>query len=168
MKHDDETGRIEEKDEAFVRDVLRKRPAPKPFEGTRRIVMRAACEQAAKRAGQGRNKTALTPAKPVRLKRFLQWGLAAAAVFVFAIFLRWEPEIRSPEQAEKPPTVQSVVMANGTPRLAELDDRIDSVRTRMKNLRAAPSSRDSYGKQETAKLLKRTLRLKARVDEMNS
>lgn len=168
MKHDDEIGRITEEDEAFVRDALRKRPAPKTFEGTRRIVMRAACEQAAKRAGQGRNETALTRARPVRLKKALQWGLAATAVFVFAILLRWGPEIRSPGQAKQPPPAQSVTVANGAPRLAELDDRIDSVRTRMKNLRAAPSSRGSYGEQETAKLLKRTLRLKARVDEMNS
>ncbi len=168
MKHDDEIRRISEEDEVFVRDALQKRPAPAPSEEIRQIVMQAAREQAVKRDKEMRHEAGPIPARPVLLKKVLQWGLAAAAVVVLVVLLRRTPEIRSPEQPKEPPLAQSMVMANGAPRLAELDNRIDSVRTRMKNLRAAPSSRSSYGEQETAKLLKRTLRLKARVDEMSS
>jgi len=166
MKHDDEIRRIMEEDEAFAHDALQKRPVSAPSEKVRQVVMQAARQQAARRDKKMRHEADPIPARPVRLKKVLQWGLAAAAVVVLVVLLRKTPEIRSPEKAEQPPPARSVVASNGVPRLTELDNRIDSVRTRMKNLRAAP--RSSYGEQETAKLLKRTLRLKARVDEMSS
>lgn len=168
MTRDDEIRKITDEDEAFVRDALQKRLTPEPSEKVRQIVMQAAREKATKRGKELRRKADRIVMRPMRLRKVFPLGLAAAAILILAVLVRRTPEIRTPEQVRQQSPTRHVVASNGVPKLTELDDRIDSVRVQMENLRSVHSYRSSYSEKETAKLLRRTLRLKARVHEMSS